>query len=82
MNIRLAALEDISVIHFLNKDARYYDYPPEETEQRLCYLLSSPTNQLFVTEYISSYGPRLVNILALAVRSDVQRKGIGKALME
>lgn len=95
MNIRQAALEDISAIHFLNKDALHYDYPLEEAEQHLRYLLSSPTNQLFVAEieeavvgyvhvaeYISSYGPRLVNILALAVRNDVQRKGIGKALME
>ena len=95
MNIRLAALEDISAIHFLNKDALHYDYPLKEAKQHLRYLLSSPTNRLFVAEieedvvgyvhaaeHISLYGPRLVNILALAIRSDVQRKGIGKALME
>ncbi|QQG29863.1 hypothetical protein JFY74_07455 [Pectobacterium carotovorum] len=47
MNIRQAVLKDVSAIHFLNEDVLHYDYPIQEAEHHLIYLLSSPVNQLF-----------------------------------
>lgn len=94
MTIREAKLTDIKAINHLNTFTLQHEYPLEEAEKQLVYLLSSPTNQLFVkeidgnvvgyiqlAEYVSTYGPRLMNVLGLAVEPACHNQGIGKALL-
>lgn len=94
MTIREAKLTDINAINHLNTFTLQHEYPLEEAEKQLVYLLSSPTNQLFVKEidgnvvgyiqlhdYVCTYGPRLMNVLGLAVEPAYHKQGIGKALL-
>lgn len=94
MTIREAKLTDIKAINHLNTFTLQHEYPLEEAEKQLVYLLSSPMNQLFVkeidgnvvgyiqlAEYVCTYGPRLVNVLGLAVEPACHNQGIGKALL-
>lgn len=69
MTIREAKIEDIEAINQLNTFPLNHEYPLEEAKRQLDYLLSSPTNQLFVSvidtkvvgyiqlsEYVCTYG--------------------------
>lgn len=95
MTIRVAKRTDIQAINRLNTQTLQHEYPLKEAEERLAYILSSPTNQLFVkeshdqvvgyiqlSEYICTYGPALMNVLGLAVDEAFQYQGIGKELLK
>lgn len=95
MTIRVAKRTDIQAINRLNTQTLQHEYPLKEAEERLAYILSSPTNQLFVkeshdqvvgyiqlSEYICTYGPVLMNVLGLAVDEAFQHQGIGKELLK
>lgn len=94
MTIREAKIEDIEAINQLNTFPLNHEYPLEEAKRQLHYLLSSPTNKLFVSvidtkvvgyiqlsEYVCTYGPKLMNILALVVNENFHGQGIGKSLL-
>ncbi|EOH93267.1 hypothetical protein UAW_02515 [Enterococcus haemoperoxidus ATCC BAA-382] len=94
MTIREAKLEDIEAINQLNTYPLNHEYPLEDAKEQLSYLLSSPVNKLFVkeiagkvvgyiqlSEYVCTYGPRLMNVMALVVGEDMHGKGIGKSLL-
>ncbi|MBM7689372.1 GNAT family N-acetyltransferase [Enterococcus ureilyticus] len=95
MTIREATLEDVEAINQLNTGPLNHEYPLADAKKQLCYLLSSPVNKLFVkeldekvvgyiqlSEYVSTYAPRLMNVLALVVAEDFHSQGLGKALLD
>lgn len=94
MTIREAKLEDIEAINQLNTYPLNHGYPLEDAKEQLSYLLSSPVNKLFVkelegtvvgyiqlSEYICTYGPRLMNVMALVVDENIHGQGVGKSLL-
>lgn len=94
MTIREAKLEDAEAINQLNTYPLKHEYPLEEAKQQLRYLLSSPTNKVFVhvieekvvgyiqlSEYVCTYGPKLMNVMALVVNEDIHGHGIGRSLL-
>ncbi|EOL47721.1 GNAT family N-acetyltransferase [Enterococcus caccae] len=94
MTIREAKLEDAEVINQLNTYPLNHDYPLEETRNQLNYLLSSPVNKVFVrivdervvgyiqlSEYVCTYGPKLMNVMALVVDENIHGQGAGKSLL-
>lgn len=94
MLIRKAITDDYTAIYELNRDCLGYDYPAWKTELRLRSILSRDDNKVIVAEtdgkivgyihaetYDCTYSDPLLNILALAVRADYRRKGIGRALI-
>lgn len=94
MTIREVKLEDAEAINQLNSYLLNHDYPLEEAKIQLSYLLASPVNKLFVkvldekvvgyiqlSEYVCTYAPRLMNVLALVVADGFQSQGIGKSLL-
>ncbi|MGX7150754.1 GNAT family N-acetyltransferase [Enterococcus ureasiticus] len=94
MTIREAKLEDIEAINQLNTYPLNHAYPLEDAKEQLSYLLSSPVNKLFVkeidgtvvgyvqlSEYVCTYGPNLMNVMALVVGEDLHGKGVGKSLL-
>ncbi len=94
MIIRAAKLEDAKAINQLNTYPLNHEYPLEDAKRQLIYLVSSPTNQLFVSvidekvvgyiqlsEYVCTYGPKLMNVMALVVNEDIHGQGIGKSLL-
>ncbi|ALS02962.1 hypothetical protein ATZ33_16715 [Enterococcus silesiacus] len=94
MTIREAKLEDIDTINQLNTYPLNHEYPLEEAKKQLSYLLSSPVNKLFVqelegrvvgyiqlSEYVCTYGPKLMNVMALVVDENIHGQGIGKSLL-
>ncbi|MEI5991131.1 GNAT family N-acetyltransferase [Enterococcus crotali] len=95
MTIREAKLEDVEAINQLNTSPLNHEYPLAEAQNQLSYLLSSPVNKLFVkeldekvvgyiqlSEYVCTYAPKLMNVLALVVAEEFHSQGIGKALLE
>ncbi|WP_086314135.1 hypothetical protein A5821_001722 [Enterococcus sp. 7F3_DIV0205] len=94
MTIREAKLEDAEGINQLNTYPLNHDFPLEETRNQLNYLLSSPVNKVFVkiidgkvvgyiqlSEYVCTYGPKLMNVMALVVDERIHGQGIGKSLL-
>lgn len=94
MKIREAQLADAEALHAINQTSLAYDYPLELTQKQLESLLKESDNKLFVSliegqvcgyihaaVYQTTYAPKLLNILALAVATTVHGKGCGKALM-
>lgn len=92
--IRPAAPEDAETLYAINRDAMGYDYPLEQTRQRLNAVLSSACDKLFVAElnglvsgyvhaanYDCIYAPSLKNILALAVLPQAQGRHVGRRLL-
>lgn len=94
MKIREAQLSDAEAIHAINKTSLGYDYPLDQAKRQLEKLLKQADNKLLVclideqvcgyihaAVYQTTYAPKLLNILALAVATTVHGKGCGKALM-
>ncbi len=78
----------------LNERDLGYEFPVEETKQRLSYILSLPSDKIFVAEleskvvgyihlsgYDLTYSRSLKNIMALAVDRSCRKMGVGKALI-
>lgn len=94
MTIREAKLADIEAINQLNTYPLNHKYPLEDAKEQLNYLLSSPVTKLFVkeiegkvvgyiqlSEYVCTYGPKMMNVMALVVNEDLHGKGVGKSLL-
>lgn len=94
MNIRLAVLEDAEEIQKVNTEELHYDYPLGKTKEMLKLILSLDWQVIYVAEidgefagyvqahkYLGTFGDLFVNIMALAVSSQFQGHGVGKALM-
>lgn len=93
--IRTCSLEDADAIQALNQQEMGYAYPKECTKQKLQTLLNSPKDKIFVAvangtvvgyvhanDYELLYAPSMKNIMGIAVASEYQRSGIGRALLE
>lgn len=94
MKIRKAKKSDARTIQKLNLNELHYDYPLEKTADKVELILSLDWQRIYVAEiddeivgyvqahkYIGTFGDTFVNIMALAVSSNTQGKGIGKSLM-
>ncbi|MDF7683449.1 GNAT family N-acetyltransferase [Lactobacillus sp. ESL0679] len=94
--IRHAKITDSSVIQKINCEQLGYDYPLTKTQTNMQHLLADPHHLILVAEdahagkitgyvhaelYQEIYFDLMLNIMALAVSSDAQHRGIGTALM-
>lgn len=95
--IRAAKLSDSTAIQKINREQLHYDYPLDKTTHNLEKILeNSPRFYLLVFEddrtqqvlgyiqaelYLETYEEVMFNVLALAVASSAQKRGIGKQLM-
>lgn len=93
--IRECFIDDSFAIQQLNSLELGYDFPAEQTQQKLCELLASEEDKIFIAEvdgivvgyvhannYELLYAPPMKNVMGIAVSSDYRRMGIGKALFE
>ena len=92
--IRECLLMDADQIYELNCSEMGYDYPKEETRQRIKDILASEHDKIYVAELDGSvvgyvhandynliYVPAMKNIMGIAVSNKHKRIGIGKALL-
>lgn len=92
--IRECLLMDVDQIYELNCTEMGYDYPKEETRQRMKELLSSDHDKIYVAvidgkvvgyvhanDYNLIYAPAMKIIMGIAVAGKYKRMGIGKALL-
>ncbi len=92
--IREARLSDCAAIAQLNREEMGYDYPEEQTREKLRACLANPAHKVLVAEgggevlgylhledYDVLYYPHLKNVLGLAVSPRCRRQGAGKALL-
>ena len=92
--IREARLSDCAAIARLNREEMGYDYPEEQTREKLRACLANPAHKILVAEgggevlgylhladYDVLYFPHLKNVLGLAVSHRCRRQGAGKALL-
>ena len=92
--IREARLSDCAAIARLNREEMGYDYPEEQTREKLRACLANPAHKVLVAEsggevlgylhledYDVLYFPHLKNVLGLAVSHRCRRQGAGKALL-
>lgn len=95
--IRAAKLSDSAAIQKINREQLHYDYPLDKTTHNLQKILeNSQRFDLLVFEddhtqqvlgyiqaelYLETYEEVMFNVLALAVASSAQKRGIGKQLM-
>ena len=93
--IREASVEDTDGIYILNRDEMGYEFPIEQTKEKLIKLLSSSSDKIFVAEaenkvigyvhtndYDVIYAPHMKNIMGIAVAKDYKHNGIGTALLQ
>jgi GNAT superfamily N-acetyltransferase len=95
-HVRLATEADAVRICDINRLTLGYDYPAESTRQRLCVILARETDRIFVVyrdvdgfvagylhaaDYEVVYLGSMKNILSLAVDTDFQGLGLGRALL-
>ena len=93
--IRKIKLRDAAAIQRLNDECLGYDFDRKATEAQLVRLLENDQHLILVAEeagqvigyahaasYDCLYFPSLLNLLALAVASDFQGQGHGRALMQ
>lgn len=94
ITIREASHQDAKAIARLNREAMGYDYPAEDTAQKLEMILRSDRDKVFVAvaddcvagyihanDYDVLYFPTMKNIMGIAVDSAYRRQGIGKMLL-
>jgi GNAT superfamily N-acetyltransferase len=94
MNIRLATINDAEDIQKINSEVLQYDYPLEKAKEMLRLILALDWQMIYVAEidgelvgyvqahkYLGTYFDLFVNIIGLAVASEFQGQGVGKALM-
>ncbi|WEV51850.1 GNAT family N-acetyltransferase [Lactobacillus sp. ESL0731] len=94
--IRHAKITDSSAIQKINYEQLGYDYPLIKTQTSMQHLLADPHHLILVAEdahtgkitgyvhaelYQETYFDPMLNIMALAVSSAAQHRGIGTALM-
>ena len=92
--IREAVISDAEAIYILNRDELGYDYPLEQTKEKLANLLSSKTDKIFAaavggrvigyihaSDYDVIYAPHMKNIMGIAVAEEYRYNGIGSALL-
>ena len=92
--IRECLLMDADQIYELNCSEMGYDYPKEETRQRIKDILASEHDKIYVAELDGSvvgyvhandynliYAPAMKNIMGIAVSNKHKRIGIGNALL-
>lgn len=92
--IRDARLEDASALARLNRASMGYDYPEDQTAERLAALLKDGRNKILIAEldgravgylhlvdYELLYADPMANIMGIAVDPDFRRMGIGAALL-
>lgn len=95
VTIREAALGDCGQICELNRTALGYDYPEDQTLERLKIILKRPSDKVFAAEYNGelagyvhgadyecTYCGSLKNIMAIAVDEKYRGLGIGRKLLE
>jgi len=92
--IRKCKIEDYEDIAFLNHNEMGYDYPAEDTKDKLEQLLSDCGHKIYVAvagekvvgyihanDYELLYAPSMKNIMGIVVSSDYRKIGIGKMLL-
>ena len=92
--IREMKIEDYKDIYELNCQEMGYDYPIQDTKEKLIQLSQSHYDQIYVAvihnkvvgyvhanDYDTIYAPHMKNIMGIAVSKDYKRQGIGKALL-
>ena len=93
--IRESTIEDSECIYQLNTNEMGYDFPLDETREKLSKLIESGTDKIFVAvsgndvigyvhanDYELIYAPHMKNIMGIAVAKPWKRKGVGRALLE
>lgn len=93
--IRELLMDDSEGIYLLNKNEMGYDYPFDETRERLSKLSESSVDRIFVAvngkevigyvhanDYDLIYFPHMKNIMGIAVADHWKRKGVGRALLQ
>lgn len=93
--IRDAVLEDWEELARLNREEMGYDYPPEQTREKLLKLLKNSGDKILVAQYEGKlagylhlcdydllYADPLKNVMGIAVSADCRRMGIGRLLLE
>lgn len=92
--VRDALPEDAPAIARLNREEMGYEYPEEQTMEKLRALLSSGRDKILVAEcsgtvvgyvhlcnYELIYYDSLKNVMGIAVSREYRRRGIGKMLL-
>lgn len=95
IKIREVKSSDQQALQKIVQEELKYEVSSETLQSQLTRILKDSRNQIFVAEaenkvvgyvqlesYETLYFAPLINIMGLAVLSDYQHKGIGKALME
>ncbi|MBP1547696.1 MAG: GNAT family N-acetyltransferase [Oscillospiraceae bacterium] len=93
--IREFRTEDCESIWRLNTYEMGYDYPIEDTREKLSALIRSDEHKIFVAvccdevigyvhanNYDLIYASHMKNIMGIAVAEHMKRKGVGRALLE
>ncbi|GAA3026234.1 GNAT family N-acetyltransferase [Tetragenococcus solitarius] len=93
--IRTMELKDASAIQNINKESLRYDFPIQDTLEKLKIIQNLPNNQIYVYEkeeqvigyihladYENTYHKSLKNILTLAVLPKKQGQGVASQLLE
>lgn len=93
--IRDAVLADWAELARLNQEELGYDYPPEQTREKLEQLLTDDRHKILVAQYEGTlagylhlcdydllYAEHMKNIMGIAVSSHCRRMGIGKMLLK
>lgn len=94
LQIRSCEVTDAAAIYELNAREMGYDYPKDQTEEKLRQLLKSDRDKILVAvmeqtvvgyvhanDYDVTYAPHMKNIMGIAVLGSHQGKGIGRALL-
>lgn len=94
LQIRQCKITDAKAIHDLNTKELGYDYSENKTKEKLVKILDSSKDKIYVAlidgnvigyvhanDYDVIYAPHMKNIMGIAVLSNFQKMGIGKALL-
>lgn len=92
--IREFEVSDYADLFKLNRDELGYEYPIEDTKEKLLQLSKSNHDKIYVavsgkeivgyvhaTDYDVIYYPHMKNIMGIAVSKAWRRKGVGSALL-
>lgn len=94
LQIRQCEITDVKAIHDLNTRELGYNYPEDKTKEKIIKILDSNKDKIYVAlidgkvigyvhanDYDVTYAPHMKNIMGIAVLSNFQKMGIGKALL-